>query len=247
MYINLKPLPQRTVSADDIVNRLRPKLEGIEGASVVLQGAQDGPAGGRAGRAQYQFVLWAGSLDELRAWTPRVVERLQREPGLADVTSDQEIAQTQMSVVVDRDAAARLGVSMQDVDAALQNAFAQLPVSTFYTQRNQYRVVMEADAVHQGDPAALHAIYVAGGDGRQIPLDAIARFEPGAAPVAVTHQGQFPSAAITFNLAPGVALGDAFKRIEKAVAELDLPAQRAHRIRRERPRRSPSPCATSRC
>jgi multidrug efflux pump len=224
MYINLKPLPRRKAGADEIVNRLRPRLEGVEGASIVLQGAQAGPAGGRAGRAQYQFALWAGSLEELREHTPRVVERLKLEPALADVTSDQETAQSQMSVVVDRDAAARLGASMHDVDTALQNAFAQLPAATFYTQRNQYRVVLEADAAHQGDPAALHALYVAGRDGRQIPLDAIARFEPGAAPTSVTHQGQFPSAAISFNLAEGAALGAAFKQIEKAVDEMDLPA-----------------------
>jgi multidrug efflux pump len=220
MFINLKPLSRRKASADEIVNRLRSRLEAVEGASIVLQAPQAGSSGGRA---SYRFALVADSLDDLRLWAPRAADRLRREPGLTDVTSDLEAARTQISVVVDRDAASRLGVSMLDVDTALQNAFSQLPVSTFYTRRNQHRVVMEADAIHEGDPAALHAIHVANRDGRQIPLDAVARFEPGGAPLAINHQGQFPASAITFNLAPGAALGDAFKRIKEAVEELDPP------------------------
>jgi multidrug efflux pump len=225
MYIHLKPLAERgdLTSPADIINRLRPKLTRLEGVSVFLRAGSDIRLGGRSSKAAYQFVLWSESLDELKAWTPRLVEALQREPTLTDVSSDQETAQPQVSVVVDRDAAARLGVSMTDVDNALQNAFAQRQIATFYTQRNQYRVVLEADPAHQQNPAALHAIYVPTSKGRQAPLDALARFEPASEPVSITHQGQFPAATVTFNLSPGASLGQARESVARAAANIGLP------------------------
>jgi multidrug efflux pump len=224
MYINLKPLAERNgASPPDIINRLRPKLGRLEGISVFMQPGQDIRMGGRSGKAAYQFVLWSESLEELNMWTPRLVEALQRERTLADVSSDQDSAQPQILVVVDRDAAARLGVSAADVDNALQNAFAQRQISTFYTQRNQYRVVLEVDPAYQKDPAALHALYVRSADGHQVPLDSVARFEPAAEPVTITHQGQFPAATVTFNLPQGVSLGDAREGIQRTAANIGLP------------------------
>ncbi|ARJ64302.1 acriflavine resistance protein B [Magnetospirillum sp. ME-1] len=224
MFINLKPLGERKESAQDVINRLRPKLARVEGVSVFLMAGQDIRIGGRMGKAQFQFVLFSESLDELREWTPKLVERLKAEPGLVDVSSDQDAAIPQTQVVVDRDAAARLGVSMTDVDQVLQNAFAQRQVSTIYTQRNQYKVVLEVDPRFQEDPSSLHLLWVKSKDGRQVPLDALARFEPSTAPVSVAHQGQFPAATLTFNLAPGVPLGEAATRLQAAARDIGLPA-----------------------
>jgi hydrophobe/amphiphile efflux-1 (HAE1) family protein len=223
MFISLKPLGERKESAQDVINRLRPKLARVEGVSTFLMAGQDIRIGGRMGKAQFQFVLWSESLDELREWTPRLVERLKAEPGLADVSSDQDAAIPQMQVVVDRDAAARLGVSVTDVDQVLQNAFAQRQVSTIYTQRNQYKVVLEVDPRFQEDPSSLSLLWVRNKDGRQIPLEAVARFESTTAPVSVAHQGQFPAATLTFNLAPGVPLGEAAEKLQSAARGIGMP------------------------
>ncbi|CAA7617581.1 efflux RND transporter permease subunit [Magnetospirillum sp. SS-4] len=223
MFINLKPLGERKVSAQEVINRLRPKLAQVDGIATFLMAGQDIRIGGRMGRAQFQFVLSSESLDELREWTPRLVERLRREPGLTDVSSDMDAAIPQMRVVVDRDAAARLGVSMTDVDNVLHNAFAQRPVSTIYTQRNQYKVILEVEPRFQEDPASLHLLWVKAADGRQVPLDALARFEPATAPVTVAHQGQFPASTLTFNLAPGTPLGEAAERLQAAARSIGMP------------------------
>jgi hydrophobe/amphiphile efflux-1 (HAE1) family protein len=223
MFISLKPLAQRHLSATQVVDRLRPTLAAIEGVSVFLQASQDVRAGGRSGKAEFQFVLWTDSLEALRLWTPRLIERLKQVPGILDVSSDQDAALPQVTVVVDRDAASRLGVDMQSVDSILEDAFAQRQVSTIYTQRNQYHVVLEVSSRDQEDSAALARLFVPTADGRQIPLAALARFEPGAAPVSVTHQGQFPAATLSFNLAPGVALGQATQAVETAAAGIGLP------------------------
>ncbi|RAU20932.1 acriflavine resistance protein B [Paramagnetospirillum kuznetsovii] len=224
MFINLKPLGERKIAAQDVVNRLRPKLAQVAGVSVFLFPGQDIRFGGRMGKAQFQFVLWSESLDELREWTPRLVARLKQEKGLVDVSSDQDSAIPQAQVVVDRDAAARLGVSMAEVDQVLQDAFAQRQVSTIYTQRNQYKVILEVEPQFQEDPASLHLLWVRAADGRQVPLDALAHFEPATAPVTVAHQGQFPAATLTFNLAPGVPLGEAAERLAVSARSIGLPA-----------------------
>ena len=224
MFINLKPLGERKISSQDVVNRLRPKLAQVAGVSVFLFPGQDIRVGGRMGKAQFQFVLWSESLEELREWTPRLVDRLKQEAGLVDVSSDQDAAIPQAQVVVDRDAAARLGVSMSEVDQVLQDAFAQRQVSTIYTQRNQYKVVLEVEPQFQEDPASLHLLWVRTADGRQVPLDSLARFEPTTAPVTVAHQGQFPAATLTFNLAPGTPLGEATERLAVSARSIGLPA-----------------------
>ena len=198
MFITLKPVADRDATPDQVVNRLRPKLARVEGLAVYLQAAQDIRVGGRMGKGQFQFVLWDESLEELREWGPRFIERLKKVPGLADVSSDQDAASRQVAVTVDRDAAARLGIDMTTVDNVLEDAFAQRQVSTIYTQRNQYHVVLEVDPKEQEDASSLSRLYVPAAGGRQIPLDAIARFEPTTAPISVSHQGQFPAATISF-------------------------------------------------
>ena len=223
MFITLKPVHDRDATPDEVVNRLRPKLARVEGFSVFLQAAQDIRVGGRSGKGQYQFVLWDESLEELREWAPRYIERLKKVPGLADVSSDQDAATREVAVTVDRDAASRLGIDMTTVDNVLEDAFAQRQVSTIYTQRNQYHVVLEVDPKEQEDPSSLSRLFVPTADGRQVPLDAIARFEPSTAPVSVSHQGQFPATTISFNLAPGVALGQATELVKAAGADIGLP------------------------
>jgi len=224
MFVNLKPLAERKIGADEVIARLRPKLAKIEGISAYFQAGQDIRIGGRMGKATYQFVLWGNSLSELRLWTPRLVERLKKTQGLADVSSDQDAAAPQVTVVVDRDAAARLGVAVSDVDNVLEDAFAQRQISTIYTQRNQYHVVLEVDPAYQRDPSSLHALWVKGAGGIAVPLDAVAHLEPAAAPVSVTHQGQFPAATVSFNLTPGVALSEATARIGAESAAIGMPA-----------------------
>ena len=168
--------------------------------------------------------MLAETLEDLRIWTPRLIDQLKKTPGLVDVSSDQDAAMPQVTVAVDRDAAARLGVGVSDVDNVLEDAFAQRQVSTIYTQRNQYHVVLEVDPAFQEDATALNALWVKANDGREISMAALARFESDFSPASVTHQGQFPAATITFNLAPGAALGNSAALIQKVVSEIGLPA-----------------------
>ena len=205
LTIQLKPLGQRSLSSEQIIARLRPRLARIVGVQTVMGSAQDLRAGGRQGGAQFQFVLLDQDLAELRTWTSRLEDRLKTISGLSDVTSDQDRAGPQQNVVIDRDAAARLGVSIAAIDNALNNAFSQRQISTIYTERNQYRVVLEVDPTRQADPTALDHIYVGSTVDNQVPLSAVAHYERGFAPLAVRHQGQFPAATISFNLNSGVA------------------------------------------
>ncbi|MEI8393115.1 MAG: efflux RND transporter permease subunit [Rhodospirillaceae bacterium] len=223
MFVSLKPIGVRHESADEVINRLRPKLGRVEGVSVFMQPAQDIRVGGRMSKAQFQFVLWDESLEELRAWTPRFLAQLKRTPELTDVSSDQDAAAARVSITIDRDAVARLGIDMQTVDNVLQDAFAQRQVSTIYTRRNQYHVILELDPADQENPAALNKLHVPAGDGTLVPLSTIARFTPDTAPISVTHQGQFPAATVSFNLAPGVALGRATELVRQVGLEVGLP------------------------
>ncbi|MEI6986020.1 MAG: efflux RND transporter permease subunit [Rhodospirillaceae bacterium] len=224
MFITLKPSSERLDSAEQVINRLRPKLGQVEGVLVFLQAAQDIRVGGRMTKAQFQFVLWDESLAELREWAPRYLSRLRQVPGIVDVTSDQDAAAQQVNVVVDRDTATKLGVDMRTIDNVLQDAFAQRQVSTIYTHRNQYHVILEVDSKDQESAAALNVLFVPTADGRQIPLRAVARIEPGSAPVSVTHQGQFPAATVSFNLAQGVALGRGTELVRQAAVDIGLPS-----------------------
>ena len=223
LTIALKPLAERKVSSDDVINRLRAPLRRIGGVQTFLFAAQDLRGGGRQGGSQYQFVMITPDVNELRQRALTLEERMKTIPGLTDVTSDQDKAGLQVNVVIDRDAAARLGVSTAAIDNALNNAFAQRQLSTIYTQRNQYKVVLEIDPALQTDPSFLTRIEVGATGGRRVPLSQVARFERGSQPLAVRHQGQYPAATISFNLDPGVALGDAQEAIRQAVLDLRMP------------------------
>jgi multidrug efflux pump len=185
--------------------------------------AQDVRVGGRWGRSQYQFTLWSSDLDELLKWVPRTVERVKTVPSVVDVSTDREQGGFQLNVAIDRQAAARYGVRVQDIDAALANAYAQRQVSTIYTQRNQYRVILEIDPLYQRDPNDLSRIYVSGTGGAQVPLSNVARFERTIAPLVINHQGQFPAVTISFGLREGVALEVATAAVQQAVLEMRLP------------------------
>jgi multidrug efflux pump len=224
LFISLKPLNERgNVGTQQVVARLRAKLNQIPGIRVFMFPAQDLRVGGRQSDAQYQFTLWSADIDELQKWVPRVLERVKKLPGIVDVTTDREQGGLQANVTIDRDAAARFGVRVQDIDNALNNAFSQRQISTIYGPRNQYRVILEVDRAYQRDPSALAQIYVPGNGNAQVPLSAVTRFERGIAPLVVNHQGQFPSVTITYNLAPNTPLEDATAALEQAVAELHIP------------------------
>ena len=222
LTVSLKPLRERGISSEQVIARLRPALDAMGGVRTVLWSAQDLRGGGRQG-SDNQFVLIDQNLDELRQWTIKLEDALRGVPGIADVTSDQDRPGPQVNVVIDRTAAARLGVSVQAIDNALNDAFAQRQISVVYTQRNQYWVVLEADPILQTDPSYLDRIFVAGGGGAQVPLLSVVRIARGTAPLSVRHQGQFPAATISFNVKPGVALGDALARVKQATADLRLP------------------------
>ncbi len=220
--IGLKPLAERGVSSEQVIARLRPALAKIGGVQTTLYSAQDLRGGGRQGGAN-QFVLIDQDLAELRAAAFQVADKLRTVPEISDVSSDQDRAGPQVNVVIDRTAAARLGVSVSVIDAALGDAFAQRQVSIIYTERNQYWVVVEAPPALQTDPSYLNRIRVPGAGGAQIPLSAVTRFETGSAPLAVRHQDQFPAATISFNTTGTTSLGAANAAIQRAVDSLRLP------------------------
>ena len=223
MFVALKPLGERKLSADQVIARLRRQLAGVAGAPTFLQAVQDLRVGGMASAAQYQYTLQGDNLEDLNAWGPRLAERLQTLGRLADVNSDQQDRGRQASVVIDRSTAARLGVTTQLIDDTLYDAFGQRQVSTIYTPLNQYHVVMEVAPAFWQRPQTLQDIYVRSSTGAQVPLSAFARYGPTSTALAVNHQGQFPSVTISFNLPPGVALGDAVQAIDDAVRPLGLP------------------------
>lgn len=223
LTIPLKPLAERGgVSADTVIARLRPKLAEVGAIQTFLWAAQDVRGGGRSGAAN-QFVLLDSDLSELRAWSEKITSRLRATPGLADVTSDQDRAGPEVEAVIDRTAAARLGIDVADIDNALNNAFSQRQISTIYTSRNQYKVVLEVDPKLQQDPSSLDRLYVGAADGTQVPLSAVVRLQRGTAPLSVRHQGQFPAATISYNTAPGTSEGQAMTAVQQAVADLRLP------------------------
>ena len=225
LFVTLKPLAKRKVSADEVIGRLRGKLAGVEGITLYLQAAQDIRVGGRSSKTQYQYSLQTTDLGELNHWSSLLLEKLKKIPELQGVTSDQLTGGLQANVVIDRDAAARLGVSPAAIDNTLYDAFGQRQVSTLYGRYNQYHVILEADPKEQLDPSSLRKIYVKSNTGQQVPLSAVAKFTLGNTCLSVNHQGQFPSVTLSFNLAPGVALGQATELVEKATEELRMPAR----------------------
>ncbi|HWO01142.1 MAG TPA: multidrug efflux RND transporter permease subunit [Blastocatellia bacterium] len=224
MFISLKPLDQRRVSANQVIARLRGKLSSEPGASTFLRGVQDINVGGRTANALYQFTLQGDNLDDLAKWAPRLLERMRGIPQLTDVNIDQQDRGLEASLTIDRDTASRLGITTQMIDETLYDAFGQRPVSTMYRQLNQYHVVMEVAPQFWQSPDTLKDIYVRSSNGAQVPLSAFARFERTTTTLAVNHQGQFPAVTISFNLAGGVSLGDAVQAIETAKQEIGLPA-----------------------
>jgi hydrophobe/amphiphile efflux-1 (HAE1) family protein len=224
LFVALKPLDERGgIPTQRVIDRLRPKFQRIPGVEVWMFPAQDVRVGGRQGRSQYQFTLWSPDLDELLKWVPKAVDRVKQVPGIVDVSTDREQGGFQLNVSIDRASASRYGVRVQDIDAALANAYAQRQISTIYTERNQYRVVMEVDPAFQRDPNDLAHIYVPGSNGVQVPLSNVAKFERTIAPLVVNHQGQFPAVTISFGLREGVALDVASEDIRKAILEMRLP------------------------
>jgi multidrug efflux pump len=224
MFISLKPLNQRGgVSTQRIVARMRARLNTIPGIRVFMVPAQDVRVGGRQSSAQYQLTLWSSDIDALHAYVPRVLDRVKLTPGIVDVTTDRDQGGLQANVVIDRPAAARFGVRIQDIDSALNDAFSQRQISTIYGARNQYHVVLEVDQKNARDPNDLSKIYVAGRGNTQVSLSAVAHVERGLSPLVVNHQGQFPSVTITYNLAAGTAIEAGTAAVTQAVAELHVP------------------------
>ena len=223
MFIELKPLEQRKESAEQVIAELRPKLARVPGVNLYLQAVQDVRIGGRSSRTQYQYTLVDADLAELSQWAPRVLQKLRTLPQLRDVASDQQTAGLQLNIEIDRDTAARVGVTPQVVDDTLYDAYGQRQVSTMFTQLNQYRVVMEVKPEFAQHPESLEKFYVKGLGGL-VPLSSFARFSSAAAALSVNHQGQFPAVTLSFNLAPGVALGQAVDAVHAAELQIGLPA-----------------------
>ena len=224
MFVALKPLHERKLNADQIVARLRSQLGRISGATLFLQSVQDVRVGGRAAASQYQYTLQSDNVSDLTEWAPKLLNKLQTLPVLTDVNSDQQDRGLEISLQTDRVTAARMGVTQRAIDNTLYDAFGQRQVSTIYTGLNQYHVVMEVDPQFSEDPNGLKFLYVTAAGGRQVPLGAVARYDRAASPLSVNHQGQFPSATVSFNLAPGVSLGDAVLQIQQAENDLRVPA-----------------------
>ncbi len=226
MFISLKSRGDRKdkATADQIIARLRGKLAHVPGATLVLQPVQDVRVGGRPSAAQYQYTLRGDNSDELLAWAPRVLQTLRKLPELTDVNSDQQNKGLQASLVIDRATAARLGITPQMIDDTLYDAFGQRQVSTMFTPLNQYHVIMEVESKFWQNPEGLKSIYVRSKSGDLVPLATFTHYERTTAPLAVNHQGQFPSVTISFNLTAGVALGTAVDAIGRAEGDIRLPA-----------------------
>ncbi len=223
LFMALKPLSERRVPAEQVIARIRPKFAHDPRAVVILQAAQDIRVGGRGANAQYQYTLQGDDLNALNRWAPRLLARLQREPIIADVNADQQNGGLQASVDIDRDTAARLGVSAGAIDQALYDAFGQRQVSTMYAGLNQYRVVMEVAPEFWQHPETLNGIYVANNSGDLVPLSAVATFGRSTTPLAINHQSQFPAITLSFNLVPGASLGDAVIAIDRAAQDIGMP------------------------
>ncbi len=224
MFMTLKPLAERKLSADEVIARLRGKVARVPGARLFMQARQDLRVGGRRSSAQYQFSLQSDSLKELNDWAPRVVNQLRTIPLLTDVNSDQQDRGLEASLVIDRNTASRLGIHTTAIDNTLYDAFGQRQVSTMYRQLNQYRVVLTVEPRFWQNPDGLKHLYVRSANQNLVPLSAFTSYQPSTTSLAVNHQGQFPSITLSFNLAPKAALGDAVHAIENATRAMGLPA-----------------------
>ncbi|TMA75304.1 MAG: multidrug efflux RND transporter permease subunit [Deltaproteobacteria bacterium] len=223
-FIQLKPWGVRKLTADQVVGALRPKLARVPGINLFLQNVQDVRLGGRLSSAQYQYTLVDANLDELTKWAPGVLEKLRSLPQLRDVNTDQQTQGLRLDITVDRDTAARLGITPQVIDDTIYDAFGQRQVATMYTQLNQYRVVLEVKPEFQVTPAQVQMLYVRTPTGAQVPLSALAKITEASQALSVNHQGQFPAVTLSFNLAPDASLGQAVTAIDRATREIGLPA-----------------------
>jgi hydrophobic/amphiphilic exporter-1 (mainly G- bacteria), HAE1 family len=226
VVLGLKPRDERDATADQVINRLRKKLAAVPGGTVFLQAAQDLNVGGRTSRTQYQYTLQDANIDELNEWAPRLLARLEKLPELRDVASDQQSSSTMLSLVIDRDQAARFGIQPALIDNTLYDAFGQREVTQYFTQLNSYHVVLEVTPSLQGDPNTLQKIYIKSPlTNQMVPLSTFTRFDTGhTSYLSINHQGQFPAVTLSFNLAPGVALGDAVTAIQRTTASIRMPA-----------------------
>jgi HAE1 family hydrophobic/amphiphilic exporter-1 len=226
MYITLKPLEERDVSAQQFISRLRPKLEKVEGAKLYMQASQDVRLGGRASRTQFEFTLQDANLAELNEWAPRILARMQSLPELRDVATDQQTEGTTLQLSIDRDMAARHGIQPQLIDDTLYDAFGQRQVAQYYTQLNTYHVILEILPELQGKVGTLDEVYIRSPTtGDEVPLSVFCKWTTlPVRPLAIAHQGQFPAVTISFNLGQGVALGQATDAVQKAMATMGAPA-----------------------
>jgi multidrug efflux pump len=223
IQINLKPLDERVASAVEVIRRLQPKVAAVEGITLYMQPVQDLTVEDRVARTQYQYSLEDADAKELDTWSTRLLEKLRHYPQLRDVATDQQTGGLKETLVIDRDSASRLGITPQMIDDTLYDAFGQRQISTIYTQLNQYHVVLEVEPRFQRREESLKNIYIHAGNA-EVPLESFTHFESSNTPLAINHQGQFPVVTLSFNLAPGVSLGEAVKVIKQAESEIGFPA-----------------------
>jgi multidrug efflux pump len=223
VYIGLKPLDERNISASAVIDRLRPKLTSLPGATVFIQAGQDLRIGGRQSNAQFQYTIQSDNVQDLVKWGPTLLQQMRKLPMLTDVNADQQNSGLEASLVYDRETAARMQITPQLIDSTLYDAFGQALVSTMYTPLNQYYVVMEVAPQYWQSPQGLNDVYINSPAGGIVPLSAVTHFEPKTAPLAVNHQGQFPSVTVSFNLAPAVALSDATRSILQMEDKIGMP------------------------
>jgi hydrophobe/amphiphile efflux-1 (HAE1) family protein len=224
MFVVLKPFDQRSVTADQVIARLRPKLAAVPGVATFLQSIQNIQVGGRLTQTQYQYTLQDTDPDELNRWAPKMLAKLKTVKGLQDVASDQQTGSQQLAIDIDRDAAARLGVNVTTIEQTLYDAFGQPFVTQLYAPLNTYHVILEVAPEYQQDVSALSRLYVHGAAGKMIPISPFATFKPAPTAISVNHQGQFPAVTLSFNLAPNVSLGAAVQSIQQAESEIGKPA-----------------------
>ena len=224
IYLGLKPLAQRNVNAGQVIDRLRPKLLSVSGANTFMQAGQDLRIGGRMSSAQFQYTIQSDNLQDLVRWGPVLLQQMRKLRLLTDVNTDQQNSGLQAMLTYDRATASRLGITPQMLDNSLYEAFGQAQVSTMYTAINQYHVVLEVEPKYWQSPVNLNDVYIRAAQGKVVPLSAIAHYEPSTAPLAVNHQGQYPSVTISFNLAPGVALSDASRAILTMEQKIGMPS-----------------------
>jgi len=223
VFIQLVPHDQRSETSSQIIRRLRPKVAAVEGVKFFMQSGQDISIGGRLSRTLYQYTLTDTNVEELNHWAPIIEREMRKMHELEDVASDQQIASPHIAIEIDRDAASRMGISPSLIDETLYDAFGQRQVATIYTSTSQYKVILEVQPEYQEDPTALSKIYITGPGGTQVPLSAFAHLTSKVEPLSVNHQGQFPAVTLSFNLAPGIALGQAVDKIQTMMTQLRVP------------------------